>query len=80
MGGIGRARDLFTIGEVAYICEVSRATVSRWFDLSLLRGFRIPGSRHRRVPAQWLREFMIKYGMPLERLEREMRTRTCLPK
>lgn len=54
-----------TTGECAKICQVSPATVSKWFDSGILKGFRIPQSRDRRIPENNLVELMLEYGMPV---------------
>ena len=45
-----RQKDILTTGEVAKICNVAPRTVSKWFDSGQLRGYRIPGSKDRRIP------------------------------
>ncbi len=62
-------KDVLTTGEVAKICHVAPRTVSKWFDTGKLRGYRIPGSRDRRIPVSHLVAFMQQHGMPLEGLE-----------
>ncbi len=64
-----RRKQILTTGEVARICHVAPRTVSKWFDSGKLRGYRIPGSRDRRIPLQQLMQFMRAYGMPLDELE-----------
>lgn len=64
-----RRKDVLTTGEVAKICHVAPRTVSKWFDSGKLRGYRIPGSRDRRIPLEHLVAFMRAYGMPLDELE-----------
>jgi excisionase family DNA binding protein len=44
-----RTQAVFTVGEVATLCDCSPDTVSRWIDDERLDGFRLPGSKHRRV-------------------------------
>ncbi len=44
-------------------------TVSKWFDTGKLRGYRIPGSRDRRIPVSQLIQFMRAHGMPMRGLE-----------
>ena len=44
-------------------------TVSKWFDTGKLRGYRIPGSRDRRIPVSQLVQFMRAHGLPLRGLE-----------
>ena len=62
-------KDVLTTGEVAQICHVAPRTVSKWFDSGDLRGYRVPGSRSRRIPREQLRRFMQEHGLPLEALE-----------
>ncbi|MBE3070307.1 MAG: response regulator [Planctomycetes bacterium] len=44
-------------------------TVSKWFDAGQLRGFKIPGSRDRRIPRESLVRFMRVHGIPLRGLD-----------
>lgn len=60
---------VFTSGEVASICGVSPDTVSRWFDLGQIEGYRLGPGGDRRIPYESLRQFMLNHGIPLERLE-----------
>jgi len=62
-------RDVLTTGQVARICHVAPRTVSKWFDTGRLRGYRIPGSRDRRIPVSQLRAFMRAHNMPLDELD-----------
>jgi len=64
-----KAKDVLTTGEVARICHVAPRTVSKWFDEGKLRGYRIPGSRDRRIPRQQLVAFMRAHGMPLDGID-----------
>jgi len=61
-------KEVLTTGEVAKICNVAPRTVSKWFDSGALKGYRIPGSRDRRIPASELTKFMRAHGIPLEGL------------
>ena len=60
---------VFTTGEVAQICGVSADTVSRWFDLGQIEGYRLGPGGDRRIPLANLRKFMLSHGIPLDRLE-----------
>ncbi len=60
---------VFTSGEVATICGVSPDTVSRWFDLGQIEGYRLGPGGDRRIPYPGLRKFMVSHGIPLDRLE-----------
>ena len=62
-------KEVLTTGQVAKICKVAPRTVSKWFDTGQLRGYRIPGSKDRRIPLQQLIRFMKAHGMPLDGLE-----------
>ncbi len=64
-----KRKEVLTTGEVAKICHVAPRTVSKWFDSGKLHGYRIPGSRDRRIPLAQLVQFMRAHGMPLEGLE-----------
>lgn len=59
-------KEVLTTGEVAKICNVAPRTVSKWFDSGALKGYRIPGSRDRRIPSGELMKFMRAHGIPLE--------------
>lgn len=61
-------KDVLTTGEVAKICNVAPRTVSKWFDSGSLKGYRIPGSKDRRIPLSELMKFMRAHGIPLDGL------------
>ena len=62
-------KSVFTTGEVAEVCNLSQQTVIRNFDCGRLKGFRVPGSRFRRIPRNSLIQFMKEHSIPLDRLE-----------
>jgi excisionase family DNA binding protein len=62
-------KDLFTTGEAAEICKISQQTIIRCFDAGRLEGFRVPGSRFRRIPRQSLVKFMKENKIPLDSIE-----------
>ncbi len=64
-----KGKEVLTTGEVASICHVAPRTVSKWFDTGKLRGYRIPGSRDRRIPLDQLIAFMRAHGIPLQGLD-----------
>ncbi len=64
-----KKKDVLTTGQVAKICNVAPRTVSKWFDSGQLRGYRIPGSKDRRIPLSQLVRFMRAHGMPLNGLD-----------
>lgn len=59
-------KDVLTTGEVAKICNVAPRTVSKWFDSGQLKGYRIPGSKDRRIPVPELIKFMKAHGIPMD--------------
>jgi excisionase family DNA binding protein len=59
-------KDVLTTGEVAKICNVAPRTVSKWFDGGQLKGYRIPGSKDRRIPVAQLIQFMKDHNIPLD--------------
>jgi excisionase family DNA binding protein len=64
-----KMKDLFTTGEAAEICRISQQTIIRCFDAGRLEGFRVPGSRFRRIPRQSLVKFMKDNKIPLDSIE-----------
>jgi CheY-like chemotaxis protein len=48
---------------------VSQQTIIRCFDSGQLKGFRVPGSRFRRIPREQLFVFMRDNGIPTDALE-----------
>lgn len=62
-------KQVFTTGEAADICKVSQQTIIRCFDSGRLKGFRVPGSRFRRIPREELLRFMRDNEIPTDRLE-----------
>lgn len=59
-------KDVLTTGEVAKICNVAPRTVSKWFDSGALKGYRIPGSKDRRIPVSQLIKFMKAHNIPMD--------------
>lgn len=52
-------------GKIAKLCGVAPRTASKWIDTGLLKGFRVPGSKDRRVLRTDLEAFAKEHGMPL---------------
>jgi excisionase family DNA binding protein len=61
-----KMKDLFTTGEAAEVCKISQQTIIRCFDAGRLEGFRVPGSRFRRIPRLSLIKFMKDNSIPLD--------------
>lgn len=59
-----KGKNVLTTGDVAKICNVAPRTVSKWFDSGQLKGYRIPGSKDRRIPKSELARFMKVHNMP----------------
>lgn len=66
---MAKSTEILTTGEVARICKVAPRTVSKWFDSGRLKGYRIPGSKDRRIPRTELLSFMQEHGIPLNGLQ-----------
>ena len=62
-------KTVFTTGEAAEICKVSQQTIIRCFDAGRLKGFRVPGSRFRRIPRDALLQFMKDNNIPPDALD-----------
>ena len=62
------SKEVFTTGEAALLCGVSQQTIIRCFDSGKLNGFRVPGSRFRRIPRPELIAFMNENGIPVDAL------------
>ena len=61
---MAKGKNVLTTGDVARICHVAPRTVSKWFDNGQLKGYRIPGSKDRRIPLSELMRFMKVHNMP----------------
>jgi excisionase family DNA binding protein len=62
-------KTVYTTGEAARVCKVSQQTIIRCFDNGQLKGFRVPGSKFRRIPREELFRFMRDNGIPTDALE-----------
>ena len=62
-------KRIFTTGEAAVLCKVSQQTIIRCFDAGRLNGFRVPGSKFRRIPREELIRFMRSNEIPTDALE-----------
>ncbi|GJQ28805.1 MAG: hypothetical protein HBSAPP03_06890 [Phycisphaerae bacterium] len=68
-------KRVFTTGEAASVCKVSQQTIIRCFDAGRLHGFRVPGSKFRRIPREELLRFMRANDIPTAVLESGSRRR-----
>ena len=71
---------VFSTGEAAQVCKVSQQTIIRCFDDGRLQGFRVPGSKFRRIPRDSLIRFMSDNSIPVGRLESQLRRVVCIVK
>ncbi len=67
------SKRVFTTGEAAKVCKVSQQTIIRCFDTGRLSGFRVPGSKFRRIPRDELIKFMRANNIPVEALDQGKR-------
>ena len=65
---VATSERYLTTGQVARACGVASRTAAKWIDSGLLKGFKIPGSRDRRVAEADLLEFKKVHGIPLHAL------------
>ena len=70
---MGKMKSLFTTGEAARICKVSQQTIIRCFDAGKLQGFKVPGSKFRRIPREKLIQFMKENDIPLDEIKSNKR-------
>lgn len=59
-------KNVLTTGQVAKLCNVAPRTVTKWFDSGRLKGYRIPGSKDRRIPQDELIRFMKNHNIPTD--------------
>ncbi|MEM1423680.1 MAG: response regulator [Planctomycetota bacterium] len=71
-------KKVFTTGEAAELCKVSQQTIIRCFDSGRLQGFRVPGSRFRRIPRDELIRFMRDNDIPTDALQSGPATILCV--
>ena len=60
---IGNLPRTFTTGDAARIFRISQREIIRSIDSGMLKGYHIPGSHHRRVPANEMEKFALAYGL-----------------
>lgn len=56
---------LLTTGKIAKICEVAPRTVGKWCDTGVLKSFRLPHSKDRRVHIDDFNSFLRDNGMEI---------------
>ncbi len=64
-----KRKAVYTTGEAAVICKLSQQTIIRCFDSGQLQGFRVPGSKFRRIPRNALVKFMRDNNIPMDGIE-----------
>lgn len=64
-----RRKAVYTTGEAADVCKLSQQTIIRCFDNGQLQGFRVPGSKFRRIPRDALLKFMKENHIPMDGLD-----------
>ncbi len=63
-----RQKAVYTTGEAADVTRLSQQTIIRCFDNGQLQGFRVPGSKFRRIPRDALVKFMTEHNIPMDGL------------
>lgn len=64
-------KAIFSIDEIAKICNVTPRTVGKWFDSGRLAGYRIPTTNIRRVPRKNLISFLKEHNLYPDRKLKE---------
>ncbi len=64
-------KTVFSTLEAAKVCNLSEQVIIQRFDSGQLKGYRLPGSRDRRIPREALVQFMEENGIPTDNLDRE---------
>lgn len=59
----------FSTGDAAAATHLSQQTIIRSIDTGILKGYRVPNSKFRRVSRAALIAFMNEYNIPIEFLE-----------
>lgn len=54
---------VYTTGQIAKMCSVAPRTVTKWIDKGVLKGYRLPLSKDRRVSHEDLYAFMRSNGL-----------------
>jgi len=62
-------RRALTTAEAAAFLDLSQQTIIRLFDQGMLAGFRVPGSRFRRIHVAAVYDLMVKQGQSTLELE-----------
>src|SRR4030066_410082 len=62
-------KTVFTTGDAAKIFKVTQTTIIPCLGSGQWKGFRVPGSRFRRIPREQLYVFMRDNGIPTDALE-----------
>ncbi len=66
-------RRALTTGEAAQFLDLSQQTIIRMFDEGQLAGFRVPGSRFRRIHVSAVYDLMRANGQSTSELEQRFR-------
>lgn len=60
-----RNAEVFTSGQLAYICGVSSALVLKWCEYKLIDSHTVPNSKHRRFLRGDVVAFVREHGLPM---------------
>ena len=70
---------VYTTGEAARVCYLSSSTITKFFDGGEIEGYKVPGSKDRRIPHKNLLKFMCDNKTPFDELEYLLRERKLIP-
>ena len=60
-----KKRAVYTTGQIAEITNLSQQTIIRCFDKGKINGFKVPGSKFRRIPHESLIRFLHQNNIPV---------------
>ena len=60
-----KKRAVYTTGQIAEITNLSQQTIIRCFDKGKIQGFKVPGSKFRRIPHESLIRFLNQNNIPV---------------
>lgn len=63
---MAKGKSVLTTGDIAKICNIAPRTAATWFDKGILKGYKIPGSKDRRIPISTFETFLHEQKMDID--------------
>jgi len=67
-----KKRGWLSTGDVMKLTGLSQQTVIRRFDKGELKGFKVPGSKFRRIPVKDFLKFVRDYNLPIDKVDKAL--------